>query len=226
MTTYKILYVEDDADLAFLTKEVLEEEGYEVIHYVNGADALHNFNKIDFDICLLDVMIPKLDGFTLATKIRANNKQIPIIFLTAKSLTDDKLHGLEIGGDDYITKPFEIQELLLKIKIFLKRKHIVDDKKNVIKIRDYVFDPRNLILSLNEEKYTLTQRESDLLELLYQNKNEVIKREIILERLWGRNDYFLGRSMDVFISRLRKFFKADPSIGIENLHGIGFRFYF
>lgn len=225
MKKSKILYVEDDPDIAFLTKETLEDRGYDVFHFDNGQDAFQFIKKADCDICILDIMLPKMDGFELATKIRQINRQIPIIFLTAKTLTEDKIHGLKIGGDDYITKPFEMEELFLKIGIFLKRKLLSEDKKDLIYINNFVFDPKNLELYNDREKYSLTQRESDLLEFLSLHKGEVIKRELILEHIWGRNDYFLGRSMDVFISRLRKFFKSDPKIGIENLHGIGFRFY-
>lgn len=225
MRKSKILFVEDDIDLAFLIKETLEDEGYEVFHFDNGLSASQYFHKSELDICILDVMLPKVDGFELAFQIRSINKQIPIIFLSAKSLSEDKINGLKIGGDDYITKPFEMEELILKLAIFLKRKAVNEEKKSLTHINDFVFDPNNLILYNGSEKYSLTQRESDLLTLLTQQKGEIIKREEILEKIWGRNDYFLGRSMDVFISRLRKFFKSDSKIGIENIHGIGFRFY-
>ena len=226
MKKSKILYAEDDQDLAFLTKESLEDQGYEVYHFDNGESAFQFIKKNEVDICILDVMLPKVDGFELANRIRAFNRQVPIIFLTAKTLLEDKIYGLKIGGDDYIIKPFEMEELLLKTSVFLKRKNVIEQKKEVIQIKSFTFDPSNLILWNDHEKYSLTQRESDLLELLYQHKGEVLKREVILEAIWGKNDYFLGRSMDVFISRIRKFFKSEPSIGIENLHGIGFRFYF
>ena len=226
MKKSKILYVEDDQDLAFLTKESLEDQDYEVFHFGNGESAFQFIKNNEVDICILDVMLPQVDGFELANRIRSFNRQVPIIFLTAKTLIEDKIHGLKIGGDDYIIKPFEMEELLLKTSVFLKRKNVVEQKKEVIKINGFSFDPSNLILWNDHEKYSLTQRESELLELLYQHKGEVLKREVILEAIWGRNDYFLGRSMDVFISRIRKFFKSDPAIGIENLHGIGFRFYF
>lgn len=226
MKKSKILYVEDDQDLAFLTKESLEDQDYEVFHFGNGESAFQFIKNNEVDICILDVMLPQVDGFELANRIRSFNRQVPIIFLTAKTLIEDKIHGLKIGGDDYIIKPFEMEELLLKTSVFLKRKNVVEQKKEVIKINGFSFDPSNLILWNDHEKYSLTQRESELLELLYQHKGEVLKREVILEAIWGKNDYFLGRSMDVFISRIRKFFKSDPAIGIENLHGIGFRFYF
>jgi DNA-binding response OmpR family regulator len=224
MSQTKILFVEDDETIALLTKEALESYDWEVIHEGDGQKGFSDFKNGTFDLCIFDVMLPKLDGFELAKKVREINQQIPIIFLTAKSLMHDKIKGLTIGADDYITKPFDIEELVLKTKIFLKRKMVVDEKKEVTKISDYTFDPSNLSLSSQEEHHTLTQRESDLLELLLQHKGVVVKREIILERIWGKNDYFLGRSMDVFISRLRKYFKSDTTISIENIHGVGFKF--
>jgi DNA-binding response OmpR family regulator len=224
MSQTKILFVEDDETIALLTKEALESYDWEVTHAGDGQKGFSDFKNGPFDLCIFDVMLPKLDGFELAKKVREINQQIPIIFLTAKSLMHDKIKGLTIGADDYITKPFDIEELVLKTKIFLKRKMVVDEKKEVTKISDYSFDPSNLSLSSQEEHHTLTQRESDLLELLLQHKGVVVKREIILERIWGKNDYFLGRSMDVFISRLRKYFKSDTTISIENIHGVGFKF--
>lgn len=225
MSKAKILYVEDDQTLGFLTKDNLEISGYEVHHCIDGISALKDFRKYAFDICLLDVMLPEMDGFTLAEKIRINNHEIPIIFLTAKSLKEDRIKGLTIGGDDYITKPYSIEELILKIDIFLKRKYI--PKKEVVNnipILDFNLDMLNLQLFYKGELIKkMTQKEANLLALLYENKNQTIKRSDILKKLWGTDDYFLGRSMDVFISRLRKPLKADPNITIENVHGVGFR---
>jgi len=220
-----IFYVEDDEVLAYLTKDNLILNGYAVFHYLDGKSALKNFSGTDHDICIIDVMLPEMDGYTLAEKIREKNKEIPIIFLTAKSLKEDRIKGLQIGADDYITKPFSIEELILKIEIFLKRKYIHNEtqlsKKNIGK---YVFDHENLMLSLGESEKSLTQKEGDLLKLFTEFENKIVKRNVILERLWGENDYFHGRSMDVFISRLRKYLKDDPAIKIENVHGVGFRF--
>ena len=170
-------------------------------------------------------MLPEMDGFTLASEIRKRNVEIPIIFLTAKSLKEDKLHGLKLGGDDYLTKPFSIEELILKIEIFLRRSKLTDrvEAPRAFAIGCYQFDYKNLGLQTDDFQKTLTQREADLLKLLLEHKNQVLKRSIILETIWGENDYFLGRSLDVFISRLRKYLKLDNKIKIENIHGVGFR---
>ena len=224
MEVSRILYVEDDETLSFLTKEALEENGYKVTLHDNGVDAVKAFGKETFDICVLDVMLPKKDGFELAKDIRMQNSHIPIIFLTAKSLSADKIAGFEIGGDDYITKPYDMDELLLKIKVFIKRKMIFEPPSVVVNVGKFLFDPQNLNLSISGLKKSLTQREADLLSLLILNQNQIVKRDTILEVIWGKNDYFLGRSMDVFISRLRKYLKDDPSIKLENVHGVGFMF--
>ena len=224
MTKGRLLYVEDDDALSFVTKDSLQEEGFEVIHCTDGESAKKSFKNESFDLCLIDVMLPLIDGFALATYIRDQNSQIPILFVTAKSMKEDKIKGLKIGADDYITKPFSIEELVLKINIFLKRKYVNEEfgstKKNIGK---YEFDFANLSLKIDEEVIKLTQREGELLNLLTNHPGEILKRKDLLERIWGREDYFLGRSMDVFISRLRKHLSKDPSIKIENVHGIGFR---
>jgi DNA-binding response OmpR family regulator len=200
MTKPRILYVEDDETLSFVTKDNLEINGFDVVHCIDGDAALTAFGKDQFDICVLDVMLPKKDGFTLATDIRNKNAEIPILFLTAKSLKEDKITGLKLGADDYITKPFSIEELILKIGVFLKRKNINQARQNVMPIGNLTFDYRNLsIKSQDNSEKILTQREADLLKILYENKNNIIKREEILERVWGQNDYFLGRSMDLFL---------------------------
>ena len=222
-----LLYVEDDESLSFVTRDNLELNGYEVSYCEDGKKALeviHTGQK--FDLCILDVMLPEIDGFTLAEEIRKKDEQVPIIFLTAKSMKQDKIHGLTIGADDYITKPFSIEELLLKVDIFLRRtKYTTILKTNTpVTIGDYTFDYKNLNLSLGDESNTLTQKEADLLKLLCEHKNEVVKRSFILETIWGKDDYFLGRSLDVFISRLRKYLKEDPRVKVENIHGVGFKF--
>ena len=219
----RVFYVEDDETLSFVTKDNLEINGYKVDHYLDGESAIKGFGS-DYDICILDVMIPKKDGFEVAKEIRKVNSEIPILFLTAKSLKEDRIAGLKLGADDYITKPFSIEELILKIEVFLKRKYIDIKSTNKVSIGKYEFDYNNLTLSIDASSETLTQKEADLLKMLAENKNQVIKRETILERIWGQNDYFLGRSMDVFISRLRKYLKGDENIQIENVHGVGFRF--
>ncbi|MDA6068515.1 response regulator transcription factor [Flavobacterium sp. AC] len=225
MKQFKILYTEDDETLAFLTKDNLEQNNYEVVHCCDGKLGLETFKKENFDICIFDIMMPKMDGFELATEIRKLNTDIPIIFLSAKTLKEDRIKGLRLGADDYLVKPFSIEELLLKIEIFLKRSQKnIPVEKNFYQIGKYQFDINNFILFNESEKISLTQREADLLKLFLDNKNLVLKREQILTSLWGTDDYFMGRSLDVFISRLRKILINETGISIENLHGIGFRF--
>jgi DNA-binding response OmpR family regulator len=224
MIKYKILYAEDDETLAFLTKDNLENQ-YDVTHCSDGELCLEIFKKEPFDLCIFDIMMPKMDGFDLAEKVRQLNSDVPIIFLSAKTLKEDRIKGLRIGADDYLVKPFSIEELLLKIEIFLKRsqKSVATDKSQYT-IGKYQFDHKNYLVYTDSEKISLTQREAELLKLFLDNKNVVMKREEILKLLWGNDDYFMGRSLDVFISRLRKILANEPGISIENLHGIGFKF--
>jgi DNA-binding response OmpR family regulator len=219
----KILYVEDDETLSFVTKDNLELHGYHVEHCLDGETAVEAFLKNEFDLCILDVMLPKMDGFAVAEKIRATDPNIPILFLTAKSLKEDRIHGLRLGADDYITKPFSIEELILKIEVFLRRKFVSVSANDQFKVGKYLFDYRNLTLTLDGNERSLTQKEADLLKMLLDHKNNVVKRSVILEKLWGEDDYFLGRSMDVFISRLRKYLSGDQSIKVDNIHGVGFK---
>ncbi len=223
MNKAKIFYVEDDETLSFVTSDNLSLNGYEVFHFLDGESAIEAFTTGSFDLCLLDVMLPKKDGFTLAAEIRRKNPEIPIIFLTAKSMKEDRIAGLKTGADDYLTKPFSIEELILKIEVFLKRKFINLKQASKYSIGKLIFDYKNLSITTNGVEKTLTQREADLLKLLVEHKNNVIKREEILERVWGQNDYFLGRSMDVFISRLRKYLSGDEDLKIDNIHGVGFK---
>ena len=223
----KILYVEDDPNLGFVTKDNLELAGYEIVHFQDGKEAWKSFSKEKYDLCLLDVMLPEMDGFSLAERIRKQNNQVPIIFLTAKSLQEDKIAGLKIGGDDYVTKPFSIEELALRIKVFLKRKEVQNNKSSLgenFKIGSYLFDYQELTLKNSTKTEQLTNREADVLNFLCERPQQVIKREDILKAIWGRDDYFLGRSLDVFITRLRKMLSEDASVKIENVHGVGFRF--
>lgn len=225
MKQFRILYTEDDETLAFLTKDNLEQNNYEVIHCCDGKLGFEAFKKESFDICIFDIMMPKMDGFELATEIRKMNTDIPIIFLSAKTLKEDRIKGLRLGADDYLVKPFSIEELLLKIEIFLKRSQKnIPFEKSIYEIGKYQFDINNFILYNQNEKISLTQREAELLKLFLDNKNSVLKREQILTSLWGTDDYFMGRSLDVFISRLRKILINEQGISIENLHEIGFRF--
>lgn len=219
----RILYVEDDLSLSFVTRDQLRKNGYEVISSDNGNEAFQIFKTTNFDICILDVMLPEMDGFELAKKIREINNQIPILFLTARSMQEDKIEGLKLGGDDYMTKPFNIEELCLKIEVFLKRKEILKEPEKYYKIGAYKLDVKEQMLNLGVEERPLTLKETKLLSLLCQKKNSIIKRENILIDLWGKNDYFLGRSLDVFISRLRKYLKKDKNIYIENIRGVGFK---
>ena len=227
-TSFKILMVEDDEALQFIVKDNLEQNGYAVVAAGDGKTALDLFSKDNFDLVVLDVMLPKIDGFQVAEKIRTKNDHVPIIFLTARSMTEDKIKGLTIGGDDYIPKPFSMEELLLKIKIFLRRSQsqpLNDDNENgVMKIGRFLFHAEELYLSIDNDTRSLTLKEAELIRFFAEHPNKVLSRNEILEKVWGTDDYFLGRSLDVFISRLRKYFKADPSVKIVNLHGIGFRF--
>lgn len=224
-TKAHLLYVEDDQSLGFVTRDNLELQGYQITHCSDGREALDVLKDQSFDLCILDVMLPHIDGFTIAKEIRKYNSEVPIIFLTAKSLKEDKIHGLRLGGDDYITKPFSIEELILKIEIFLRRSKVsAPTSVSKFKIGQYDFDHDNLALSGGGQSKTLTQKEADLLKFFAENPNRVLKRSEILETLWGEDDYFLGRSLDVFISRLRKYLKQDDSLKIENIHGVGFRF--
>jgi DNA-binding response OmpR family regulator len=221
----RILYVEDDETLSFITKDHLELKGYEVLHRADGAEALEEFKVGDFDICVLDVMLPKIDGFTLAMEIRKRDKDIPILFLTAKSMKEDRLEGLKLGGDDYITKPYSIEELILRIEVFLRRNKVQSDvQTQEYHLGAYLFDYSNLTITYQDETSNLTEREADLLKYLAENANRVIKRSEILLSVWGEDDYFLGRSLDVFVSRLRKYLKADERVSIDKIHGVGFRF--
>lgn len=223
----KILYVEDDESLSFITKDQLEMESYDVTHCLNGKDAWSAFKKGDFDLCLLDVMLPQLDGFELARKIRGVSKHVPIIFLTAKSMQEDKMEGFLLGGDDYVTKPYSFEELKLRIEVFLRRRKIIEEApKLALKIGKYQFDYANLDLSINGLSKVLTQREADILYYLATRPNQVIRRSDILEDIWGKDDYFYGRSLDVFISRLRKYLNEDTDITIENVHSVGFKLNF
>ncbi len=219
----KILYVEDNLSLRFVTSDQLIKRNYDVVTSQDGLEAFELFQKNVFDICVLDVMLPKIDGFELAKKIRAKNKHIPIIFLTARSMQEDKIEGLKLGGDDYLTKPFDIEELCLKIEIFSKRKQISNLQNDSYKIGKYVLSILEQKITLKDSEQKLTLKETKLLSLFAEKENTIIKREDILINLWGKNDYFLGRSLDVFISRLRKYLKADDNISIENIRGVGFK---
>ncbi|MCE7865140.1 MAG: DNA-binding response regulator [Bacteroidetes bacterium CHB5] len=218
----KILLTEDDPNLGFVIKDNLEQRGYQVTLCNNGEEGLALFNQKPFDLCILDVMMPKKDGFTLAQQIREKNLTVPILFVTAKSMQEDKIEGFKKGGDDYIVKPFSMEELCLRIEVFLRRSAPLQQLNN-FSLGNYNFDYTNFILQHSQGEKTLTQKEAEVLKLLCQNKDRVLKREEILNAVWGNDDYFLGRSMDVFISKLRKYLKDDPRVQIVNYHGVGFR---
>jgi DNA-binding response OmpR family regulator len=224
----KILLVEDDEALRFIVKDNLEKNDYQVEAAIDGKEALEMYRNGVFDLIVLDVMLPKIDGFQVAESIRKSDEQVPIIFLTARSMTEDKIKGLTIGGDDYIPKPFSMEELLLKIKIFLRRSQSQPinnlSEDGLITIGRFLFHPEELTLSIDDTTRNLTMKEAELIRFFAENPNKVLSRNEILEKVWGSDDYFLGRSLDVFISRLRKYFKVDSSVKIVNLHGIGFRF--
>lgn len=222
----KILYVEDDPNLAFATKDNLEEFDFEVVHAADGEIALQAFKNEHFDICVLDIMLPKMDGFTLAQHIREQDPLIPILFLTARALQEDKIKGLKLGADDYITKPFSIEELKLRIDVFLRRSTSpkpAGTNYEAGKVGEYDFDFQKLTLRLADKTQSLTFREAEVLKYLADRPEQVIKRDEVLKAIWGDDDYFMGRSLDVFISRLRKYLSGDANIKIDNVHGVGFR---
>lgn len=220
-----ILLVEDDENLGIVVKDVLEMEGYKISWQKDGNAAVQDFMKNHYHLCVFDVMLPKKDGFTVATEVRKLNPKIPIIFLTAKSMKEDRIKGFISGADDYITKPFSTEEFLLRVKAVLKRCYndISGEVKNVFELGKYTFNYEQLTLTIDDDTKTLTQREADTLKLFCINRNEILTREMILKIIWGNDDYFTGRSMDVFIARLRKYLASDPKIQIVNIHGVGFK---
>jgi DNA-binding response OmpR family regulator len=191
----------------------------------DGDQALQQFQKDNFDICLLDVMMPHKDGFAVARKIRQKTDLMPILFITAKSLEEDKLKGFESGADDYITKPFSMKELLMRMEVFLRRsRKLYSEEAREYNIGKLRFSYTDLKIYNGPNFSNLTQKEADLLKFLCEHRNHILKREEVLLNVWGKDDYFLGRSMDVFITKLRKHFKVDPDINLETIHGVGFRF--
>jgi DNA-binding response OmpR family regulator len=220
-----ILLAEDDINLGFVIADQLRAEGYHVSLTTDGVEALKRFNEQPYHLCIFDVMMPKKDGFTLARDIRQINSDVPILFLTAKSMTEDKIEGFNAGGDDYLTKPFSLEELNLRIKSLLKRVNIRTEipEEKVFSVSTFIFDTENLTLTLNGTAQSLTKKEAQILKILYKFKNQVLPREVILNTVWGQDDYFVGRSLDVFITKLRKYLKEDERIQILNIHGVGFK---
>lgn len=220
-----ILLAEDDFDFGSILKQYLEIHEYTVTWAKDGKEALDCFCKDNFDICVFDVMMPKMDGFTLAEKVIAINPEVPFVFLTAKKLKEDKIKGLKLGADDYIVKPFEADILVLRLKNILKRTQRTKlQKVDTYTIGDYTFDSINHKLLFKNEEQRLTEKETILIQYLYNHKNNMIKREDLLKDVWGNDDFFSGRSMDVFISRLRKYFKQDVTISLESVRGVGLTF--
>jgi DNA-binding response OmpR family regulator len=219
----RLLLVEDDIDLGFLIKETLDDEQYECLWIKNGADAEATYSTFQPEIVLLDLMLPNVNGHQIIDIIRAKNETVPIIMISANSRIEDKITSFKLGADDYLIKPFSSEELLLKLKVFLKRSSKTSIEQNRFNIQSFEFIPSELTLKREGEVFLMTQREVDLLVFLCSKANQTVPRNEILVALWGKDDYFLGRSLDVFISRLRKYFKSDSRIQISTIHGVGFK---
>lgn len=221
----KLLLAEDDENLGLLLKEYLVAKGFEADLYPDGEAAYKGFMKDHYDICILDVMMPKKDGFTLAKDIRIVNADIPVIFLTAKNMKDDVLEGFKLGADDYITKPFSMEELIMRIEAILRRTSQEGQANNqqVFTLGKFSFDTRKQTLSDSENSVKLTTKESELLKLLCQNANKVLERNYALKSIWIDDNYFNARSMDVYITKLRKHLKEEPAVEIINVHGKGYK---
>lgn len=220
----KILLVEDDPNLSDVLTDFLEMLGYRVVLAVDGSKGLDEFNNEKFDLLLLDVMLPVMDGFSLATEIRKTDANIPIIFLTARGQMEDRINGFRLGCDDYIAKPFSSEELSLRIEAILRRCRL--ESRPAVEsflLGQFVFDPANFELRKKDKRINLTPKEAALLRVLCEHKNMLLTREKALKEVWGDDDYFIGRSMDVFITKLRKYLKDDPDVAIVNVHGTGFR---
>ena len=221
----RILLVEDDRSLASVIRDYLSISGYQVTLCDDGQAAINTFKKSKFDLCILDVMMPKKDGFTVAEEIRKDDKEVPIIFLTAKSLKEDKIKGLTLGADDYITKPFSMEILELKMNAILRRteKHEVQAALDEYKAGDCVLDYKNHKLKVKDSEIKLTTKENELLRLFFEKKNQILERELALKHVWQDDSYFTARSMDVFISKIRKYLKEDERLQILNIHGQGYK---
>jgi two-component system OmpR family response regulator len=223
MKPVKIFLVEDDLSFGSVLKSYLELNDYSVDWVDDGKYAVEHFRKGVFDICILDVMLPHVDGFTIASEIRKINNVVPIVFLTAKKLKEDVLKGYGAGGDDYVTKPFDTEILLAKIRAIISRRELQTGTKDIFEIGKFVFNARLRTLTIGDDEKKLSPKEAQLLELLALNSNELISREMALKKIWGADDYFTARSMDVYITKLRKFLSEDPRLNIKNIHGAGFQ---
>lgn len=221
-----VLLAEDDKNLGSILTSYLNAKGFPTTLCINGQEAIDTFRKDKFDFCIVDVMMPVKDGFTLTKEIRQIDKKIPIIFLTAKSMQEDKLKGFEIGADDYITKPFSMEELLMRMRAIIRRtteSKIMEASRTFYKIGKFTFDYNRQLLKTSDSKQKLTSKESELLKMLCDNMNDVLDRSIALKKIWHDDSYFNARSMDVYVTKLRKYLKDDPSISITNVHGVGFK---
>lgn len=222
----RILLAEDDKNLGELLKTYMDAKGYVSTLCVNGEDAIQAFNRGSFDFCILDIMMPVKDGFTVAREIRKRDKKIPILFLTAKSMQEDILRGFQMGADDYITKPFNMEVLMSRMNAIIRRT-IMPEKsaksENLYKIGEFTFDNVRQMLSKDNIEHKLTSKESELLKLLCENPNEVLDRRIALKEIWRDDSYFNARSMDVYVTKLRKLVREDPTIELLNVHGTGFK---
>ena len=222
----KVLLAEDDKNLGNVLKAYLEAKGFNTTLCIDGKEALETYKRNEFDFCILDIMMPIMDGFTLAKEIRKLDTNIPFLFLTAKSMQEDKIHGFELGADDYLTKPFSMEELLLRIKAI--RRRVEESKKdagdnNNFSFGKYTFDHNRQMLNIDDKQQKLTSKEADLLKLLCQNMNNVLDRSVALNKIWYDDSYFNARSMDVYITKLRKYLKEDPDVELINVHGVGFK---
>jgi two-component system OmpR family response regulator len=225
-TPIRILLAEDDHNLGNLLKNYLDAKGYNTTLCVNGQEATDTFRQKEFDFCLLDIMMPLKDGFVVAQEIRAANSKIPILFLTARSMQEDKLKGFEIGADDYLTKPFSMEELLFRIQAILRRSEEIPKAAGphgVFKLGNYTFDNNRQVLTIFGKEKKLTSKEAELLRLLCQRDNDVLTRSDALREIWHDDSYFNARSMDVYIVKLRKYLKEDPNVELINVHGVGFK---
>jgi DNA-binding response OmpR family regulator len=221
-----ILLAEDDQNLGGILKSYLEAKGFPTNLSVDGKEALENFKRGVFAFCILDVMMPVMDGFTLAKEIRKIDKNVPILFLTAKAMQEDKIMGFEVGADDYLTKPFSMEELLMRIKAILRRYNEANENKpenSIFEFGNYTFDYNRQILIINSKEQKLTSKEAELLKLLCENINNVLDRSVALNKIWYDDSYFNARSMDVYITKLRKYLKEDDSVNLINVHGVGFK---
>jgi DNA-binding response OmpR family regulator len=224
MKKTKVLYVEDEVFLAKIVSETLQSRGYDVILESDGGKAFGQFIREQPDVCVLDIMLPNKDGFAIADEIRDKNEQIPIIFLSAKSQTNDVINGFKTGANDYIRKPFSIEELIVRIENVLKHKNVVQEETEEVKIGEYIFNTKRQTLNHPDEQRKLSYRESELLKLLYENRDKIVERSEILTLLWGSDSFFNSRNLDVYITKLRGYLKHDPSIEIITIKGIGYRF--